>query len=78
MAADRATRRARLAADLAELRTVRQAAADDLRALPPAASRTAAQRNTARQLRFQLLVCRIVLNGLNHSGADAADLDDAT
>lgn len=78
MAADRTARRTRLAADLDELRAIRQSAADDLRALPAPASRTAAQRTTARNLRFQLLVCRVVLNGLNAQGADRADLDDAT
>lgn len=75
--ADRTVRRNRLAADLDELRTVKNSAADELRALPPAASRTAAQRRTAKDLRFVLLISRIVLNGLNARGADDADLDDA-
>jgi len=77
--ADRTTRRARLTADLAELRDYATQARADLRALPAPGARTAAQRNTARNLRFQLLVARVVLNGLNARGDTADDvLDDAT
>jgi hypothetical protein len=59
-----AARRARLAADVTELRAILQTARDDLRALPPAASRTPAQKATARSRRVEQLVARILLNTL--------------
>jgi hypothetical protein len=72
----RDTRKARLAADVAELRQIAAQNRADLRALPAAASRTPAQRTSARRLRQDLIVARIVLNAL--STPDDADLDDAT
>lgn len=73
--ADLATRKQQLATDLGELRTRASTARTDLRALPAAASRTPAQRTTAKTLRFELLVARIVLNALATPGD--GDLDDA-
>ena len=72
----RDARKARLAADVAELRQIAAQARADLRALPAAAARTPAQRNTARRLRTDLLVARIVLNAW--ATPDDADLDDAS
>lgn len=74
--ADLATRKQQLAADLEELRTRASTARTDLRALPAAGSRTPAQRTTAKTLRFELLVARIVLNAL--ATPAATDLDDAS
>lgn len=73
---DRDTRKARLAADVTELRQIAAQNRADLRALPAAASRTPAQRTAARRLRQDLIVARIVLNAL--ATPDDADLDDAT
>lgn len=70
----RDARKARLAADVAELRQVAAQARAELRALPTAAARTPAQRTTAKRLRTDLLVARIVLNAL--ATPDDADLDD--
>lgn len=72
----RDARKARLAADVAELRQIAAQARADLRALPAAAARTPAQRNTAKRLRQDLVVARIVLNALGRP--DDADLDDAS
>lgn len=57
-------RRQRLAADLDALRQVAADARQQLRSLPPRASRTAAQRREAARLRTDLVVARAVLNAL--------------
>lgn len=57
-------RKARLAADLLELRQVAAQARADLSALPPAAQRTTTQRNNAKRLRTDLVIVRAVLNAL--------------
>ena len=74
--ADLKARRARIDADLDELRRIAAQARADLRALPAQAQRTPAQRNTAKRLRQDLVVARIVLNAL--ATPDDADLDDAS
>lgn len=74
--ADLATRKQQLAVDLDELRTRAATARTDLKALPAAGSRSAAQRANAKTLRFELLVARIVLNALGTPAA--GDLDDAS
>lgn len=74
--ADLATRKQQLAVDLDELRTRAASARTDLKALPAAGSRNAAQKATAKTLRFELLVARIVLNALGTPAA--GDLDDAS
>lgn len=74
--ADLATRKQQLATDLEELRTRAASARTDLKALPAAGTRTPAQRATAKTLRFELLVARIVLNALGTPGT--GDLDDAS
>lgn len=73
--ADLKARRARIDADLDELRQIAAQARSDLRALPAKAQRTPAQRNTAKRLRTDLVVARAVLNALGRP--DDADLDDA-
>jgi hypothetical protein len=57
-------RRQRLAADLDELRQVAADARTALRALPPKAQRTAAQKREAARLRTDMLVARVVVNAL--------------
>lgn len=74
--ADLTARRARIDADLDELRQIAAQARTELRALPAKAQRTPAQRTTAKRLRTDLLVARIVLNAL--ATPDDADLDDAS
>ena len=73
MAADRDTRRQRLAADLDALRQVAADARKGLAALPPAASRTATQRREAARLRTDLVLARAVLNAIG-----TPDDDDLT
>lgn len=74
--ADIATRKQQLAADLDELRARASTARTDLKALPAPGTRTPAQRATAKTLRFELLIARIVLNAF--STPAAGDLDDAS
>ena len=71
-----AARKAQLRDDLDELRKIATQARADLRALPPAAQRTAAQRSTARRARTDLVVARVVLNALGTPDDD--DLDDVS
>ena len=67
-------RRERLAADLAAVRQVAADARKGLAALPPAASRTAAQRRDAARLRTDLVLARAVLNAIgNPTDDDLAD-----
>ncbi len=74
--ADLTARKQQLAADLDELRTRAATARTDLKALPAAGARNASQKATAKTLRFELLVARIVLNALGTPAA--GDLDDAS
>jgi hypothetical protein len=57
-------RRTRLAADLDALRQVVATARQGLKALPPKANRTAADRRDAARLRTDLVLARAVLNAL--------------